>query len=256
MKKTIYLLLLLTLPITTFAWGPTGHRTIASIANDELRPKVRKQIDQLLGKEGIIYYSTWADEVRSDAAYNYSSPWHYQNLSANKTPEQIKALWNAPLSEGEHLFYAVQELTARLKKDKKDVEALKFLIHFIGDLHQPMHLGRLEDLGGNRVPFVWFRDTINIHSLWDSYLIEHKKMSYSELANYLKNTVGHKKKAFVEQTIPDILVDSHQLTGQIYNYNSKSKSSYVYAYHFNQQLDEALYRAGVQLARLLNEIYQ
>jgi len=257
MKKHILIILsFLLLTITANAYGPIAHRAITLIAYEELSSKAKKNLDALLGKQGIVYASTWADEIRSEPdKYAYSYPWHYQNLATNMTENDLKTLWNNPRSEGDHLFYACQEMVKRLKNDRKDIEALKFLVHFTGDLHQPMHLGRKEDLGGNQVPYTWFGEKTNIHSLWDSYLVENKKMSYTELAAYLTSKLSSKREMYYQMTIPQVLVKSYSITNRIYEYSRTDTNNYRYVYQFNEDLDEMLYCAGVQLAKVLEEIY-
>ncbi len=256
MKKISILLFSLLITCISMAYGPIAHRAIAIIAQNELQPGVYEQIDELLGTNGIVYQSTWADEIRDLPQYAESKPWHYQNLSPDKTPEQLAELWNNPEMEGKHLFYAIQLMQQRLRKDKTDVDALKFLIHFMGDLHQPMHLGRADDLGGNRVPFTWFGKQINIHSLWDSYLIDHYKMSYTELAQYLIDTYSPEKKKMAAMTIPSILEKSFDITRRIYDYDPEDKNNYKYFQTFRSDLDTMMYLGGIQLAKILNELYQ
>lgn len=257
-RRKIYLLtIILLISQLGFSYGPIAHRAISLIAYAELTPKARKQVDLLLGKKGVVYTSTWADEVRSDSDnYSYSFPWHYQNLEKNLTNSQIEFLWNEPRSEGDHLFYAIQELVSRLKANKRDAEALKFLIHFIGDLHQPMHLGRKEDLGGNRVPYIWFGNTTNIHAVWDTNLVEHKKMSYTELAEYLTHKLKHRKQEFQFMNLVDVIQKSYGITTRIYEWDYNDKNNYRYVYHFNDDLDEMLYCGGIQLAKILNQLYK
>jgi hypothetical protein len=257
MKKPGILLSLLLISVIGLAYGPIGHRAVAKIAYDELKPKAKKQIDDLLGREGLIYSSTWADEVRSDPDnYKYSYPWHYQNLAEGMSTDDLKKLWDNPASEGEHLFFAIQTLQKRLIKDKNDVEALKFLIHFVADLHQPMHLGRKDDLGGNKVSYTWFGDKTNIHSLWDSYLIENKKMSYTELASYLQNTQEKEKEKLMNETILQGIERGYAICNLIYLYDREDTNNYRYVYRFDKYLDEMLYRSGIRLALILNEIYR
>ncbi len=258
MKASKYLLTLglLSLSVFLFAYDAVGHRIVADIAYQNLNAKAQKQVDDLLGKHGIIYASTWADEVRSDKKYDYSYQWHYQNLSDNLSEKDIKMLLANPTAEGEHLFFALDSLTRRLKANKNDAEALKFLIHFVGDLHQPMHLGRKEDLGGNKVETKWFGKTINVHSLWDSYLIEFKKMSYSEYSNYLQDKFEPQKSEFKAYTILQSVEASYDIRNQIYAYDSSDTNNYHYAYFFSDKLDEMLYRGGIQLANILNAIYK
>ncbi len=256
MKKSSFLVFYLLVSAVCFSYGPIGHRAISMIAQQELQPGVNQQLDSLLGKNGIIYFSTWADEIRDLPQYAESRPWHYQNLSPDKTPEMLTELWNNPESEGKHLFYAVQLMLQRLKDNKHDVDALKFLIHFVGDLHQPMHLGRADDLGGNRVPYRWFGSDINIHSLWDSYLIDHHRMSYTELAQYLEDTKGARKLELYQMSIPEIIAMSFEITARIYDYDREDTNNYTYFRAFRNDLDTMLYLGGIQLAKMLNEIYK
>ena len=258
MKKKHFFLMLcyLLLTWTANAFGPIAHRAIALIAYEELSPKARKNLDSLLGKQGIVYVSTWADEIRSEPdKYAYSYPWHYQNLASNLNSDDLAKLWNNPRSEGDHLFYAIQEMMVRLNKDRNDVEALKFLIHFTADLHQPMHLGRKEDLGGNQVAYSWFGEKTNIHTLWDTHLIENKKMSYTELAGYLTSKLSNQRDIFYQMSIPQVLSKSYSITNRIYDYSRTDTNNYRYVYHFNDDLDAMMYCAGVQLAKMLEEIY-
>lgn len=256
MKHFLIILLLAVLPVPALqAYGPIGHRVIASIARNELSTGARKKIEKVIGTNGMIYFSTWADEVRSDSSYSYSYPWHYQNLNTSITPETISTLWDNPASEGEHLFYAIQQLTHRLKKDKKDVEALKFLIHFTGDLYQPMHLGRQADLGGNKVAYTWFGEKSNIHRLWDSQLIDHYDMSYSELARYLTDKFTPQKRKLKKTALTGDLYQSYQLCVRIYNYDNRDMNNYLYFYRFSPEQELQLYKAGLRLAQFLESIY-
>jgi hypothetical protein len=144
----------------------------------------------------------------------------------------------------------------RLRKDKNDVEALKFLVHFVGDLHQPMHLGRSTDLGGNKVDYNWFGKKTNLHAIWDGLLIENQKMSYSEYSKYLQDKFVPRKMEFKKYSILQSAEASYALRNMIYNYDYSDTSNYHYSYRFADQLDEMLYRGGIQLANILNELYK
>ncbi len=246
---------LLGFSLTMYAYDAIGHRVIADIAYKNLDCKTRHRVDKMLGKHGIIYASTWADEIKSDKKYDYCYPWHFQNLKDSMTLDELNYLINNPKAEGEHLFYAIDMMISRLKKDKKDAEALKFLVHFLGDLHQPMHLGRLEDLGGNKVKSMWFGKEINLHSLWDTYLIESKKYTYSEYSNYLVDKFSGQKKQFAKFTMSESVIASYNVQNRIYSYDMNDKSNYRYLYHFSETVDEMLFRGGMQLAKILKNIY-
>ena len=246
----------LSLSLSVSAYDAVGHRIVADVAYANLTKTAQNQLDKILGKHGLIYAATWPDDIKSDKSYAYSYQWHYQNLRDSMSSEGLKQLLENPKSEGDHLFYAIDSLTNRLKIDRKDAEALKFLIHFIGDLHQPMHLGRVDDLGGNKVVTKWFGKTINIHSLWDSYLIEGHQMSYTEFSQYLQDKFEPRKAEIQKCSLLQSVEASYAVRNLIYGYDTSDTSNYHYSYYFNPKIDEMLYRGGIQLANVLNAIYK
>ncbi|HET7733247.1 MAG TPA: S1/P1 nuclease [Paludibacter sp.] len=256
LNKQILTLCLLAITFSVSAYDAVGHRIIADIAYQNLTEKARTQLDNILGRHGVVYEATWADEVRSDRKYDYSYQWHYQNLADSLSTADFKKLLDNPKAEGEHLFFALDQMQSRLKKDKSDVEALKFLIHFVGDLHQPMHLGRLTDLGGNRVDYNWFGKKTNLHATWDGLLIENQKMSYSEYSRYLQDKFDPQKVEFKKYSVLQSVEAAYVVRTQIYAYDYSDTNNYHYAYRFGDKLDEMLYRGGIQLANILNGIYK
>ena len=255
-KKLFTAASLLLITVSSFAYDAVGHRIVADIAYNNLSEKARVQLDKVLGKKGMVYEATWADEVRSDNKYAYSYQWHYQDLDDNMTSADIKKLLDNPTAEGEHLFFALDQMQTRLKKDKNDTEALKFLIHFVGDLHQPMHIGRKDDKGGNKVDFNWFGRKTNLHSVWDGALIENQKMSYSEYSQYLQDKFEPRKAGFKKLGILQSIEASYAVRNLIYAYDISDTNNYHYVYQFGDKLDEMLYRGGIQLANVLNAIYK
>ena len=238
------------------AYDAVGHRIIADIAYHNLTAKTRSQVDKVLGVRGIVYEATWPDDIRSDSKYAYSYQWHYQDLDDNMTSAGLKKLMNNPKAEGEHLFFALDTLTTRLKKDKNDAEALKFLVHFVGDLHQPLHLGRKDDKGGNKVDMNWFGRKTNLHSVWDGALIESEKMSYSEFSRYLMDKFEPRKAEFKKYSLLQSVEAVYAVRNAIYSYDTSDTSNYHYVYSFAGKRDEMLYRGGIQLANILNAIYK
>jgi hypothetical protein len=255
-SKQLLTLCFLGLTLSLSAYDAVGHRIIADIAYQNLTEKARTQVDKILGKKGIVYEATWADEVRSDNKYAYSYQWHYQDLDDNMSSAAIKKLMDNPKAEGEHLFFALDTLTTRLKKDKNDTEALKFLVHFVGDLHQPMHMGRKDDKGGNKLDFNWFGRKTNLHSVWDGALIENQKMSYSEYSQYLQDKFAPRNTEFKKQNILQSVEAAYAVRNLIYAYDMSDTSNYHYVYFFADKVDEMLYRGGIQLANVLNAIYK
>lgn len=254
--KRIFTLILLCVTVSGFAYDNVGHRIISDIAYQNLSKKARKQTDNVLGVKGIVYESSWADEIRSDNNYKYSYQWHYQNLKDNMTSDDLKRLIDNPNSEGEHLLYAINLMIERLGKDKNDAEALKFLVHFIGDMHQPMHLGRADDLGGNKVSMQWFGRNTNVHAVWDGQITDSKNMSSSEYATYLQNKFDSRKPEFLKYSELQSLSATYEIRNAIYAYDNSKGNNYQYIYRFSSDLDLLLYRAGLYLAVVLNGIYK
>ena len=244
------------LTLSLSAYDAVGHRIVADIAYDNLTDKARSQVDKVLGKRGIVYEASWADEVRSDNKYAYSYQWHYQDLDDNMSKADLQKLLNNPKAEGEHLFFALDTLTTRLKRDKTDAEALKFLVHCVGDLHQPLHLGRKDDKGGNKVDINWFGRKTNLHAVWDGSLIESEKMSYSEFSQYLQDKFEPRKAEIKKCNISQSVEAVYAVRDLIYKYDTSDTSNYHYVYFFADKRDEMLYRGGIQLANILNAIYK
>ena len=255
-NKHFLALCFLAFTVSLSAYDAVGHRIVADIAYHNLTDKARNQLDQVLGKNGIIYAATWPDDIRSDNKYAYSYQWHYQDLDDNMASTDLEKLLNNPKAEGEHLFYALDSLTKRLKNNKSDAEALKFIVHIVGDLHQPLHLGRKDDKGGNAVEFNWFGRKTNLHAVWDGSLIESQKMSYTEFSQYLQDKYDARKAEIKKQTVLQSIEAVYAVRNMIYSYDMSDKSNYHYVYFFAEKRDEMLYRGGIQLANILNAIYK
>ena len=254
-KNGILILLLSAISFSTLAYDAVGHRTIADIAYANLSKRAKKQCDKVLGKHGMIYASTWADEVRSDKNYDYSYKWHYQNLKDSMSISQIDALFKNPTAEGEHLFFALEQLTQRLKKDKNDAEALKFLVHFMADLHQPMHLGRAEDLGANKISVQWFGRSTNLHAVLDGMITESNNMSYSEFSQFLQDKFDNVKAQKQAESLLESVYKVYVLRSEVYSYGVSDKSNYSYIFKFTNKNNEMIYTAGIQLAKRINELF-
>ena len=255
-NKLLLTICFLGITLSIFAYDAVGHRIIADIAYHNLTDKARSQVDKVLGVRGIVYEASWADDVRSDSKYAYSYQWHFQDLDDNMTSADMKKLMDNPKAEGEHLFFALDTLTTRLKKDKNDAEALKFLVHFVGDLHQPLHLGRKDDKGGNKVEMNWFGRKTNLHSIWDGAMIESERMSYSEFSRYLMDKYEPRKAEFKKHNLLQSVEAAYAVRNAIYSYNTSDTNDYHYVYFFADKRDEMLYRGGIQLANILNALYK
>ncbi len=257
MRKILFVLFaaFLCLPIQQArAWGQEGHRIIAQIAYQHLSKKAKKNVDKILGEQGIVYWSNWADEIKSDTIYSNSSQWHYQDLDSGMTREEVLSTLTRYPTEGGELWRAVDSLTAELRQHHDNFDALRFLTHLLGDCFCPMHTGHINDLGGNRVKMKWFGQNTNLHRVWDSDLIAARGYSYSEYAAILES--HFKKDTSFDLEKEEFVIHNYLLTNEIYEYQSSwDENTYHYIYRFAPQMEWQLYAAGIYTARVLNEIY-
>ncbi len=247
------------LSLCAFAWGPIGHRIVGEIANSYLTCKAEKNIRKILGTESIAIASNWADFVKSDSTMNYLAPWHYVNVKAGMNYNEFAGYLqrDTAIDAYTKLNFLIGELkNKQLSLDKKRLY-LRMLIHIIGDIHQPMHLGRAEDLGGNRIKVVWFTEPTNIHAVWDDKLIDFQKLSYTEYTRTINHVSKAQRKAWQEQPMPAWLFESYQLADKIYASVTQPDQKLGYRYNFEhiETLNGQLMKAGVRLAGVLNEIF-
>ena len=255
MKRITSLVLLLILATSTFAWGPKGHRIVAQVAYDNLSNKVRKHVDAVLGTQGMVYLSTWPDEIKSDTIYPTSFTCHYQDLPGGMTDAQVAATLTDYPEEGGELFMALDSLEAVLTRQPDCHDALVFYVHMMADRFCPMHLAHLDDKGGNAVKMKWFGQNTNLHSVWDSKIIENKGFSYTEYAKYLYNVYGKQRKEILSMTDEQTLLHCYHVTDAIYQYHPTwSGNAYHYAYYWAETAEYQMYMAGIKLAQSLNTI--
>lgn len=249
MRHLIILLLMTTLVL---GWGKTGHRTIGKIAEENLNPTAEAEITELFGHTDLARIANWADEIKSDPKWDHSHDWHYCTILEGEK-------YTGPEAGGR----AVQKVTefsnlimqGKLSTDDhKDI--LRFIVHIVGDLHQPMHVGNGTDKGGNDVKVTWFREETNLHRVWDSQMINHMQYSYTEYAQQIQ--LGMKeadKSKLMNSDIMNYVYSSRSLREQIYDIGD-GNLSWKYIYKNREIMEDRLLQAGYHLAALLNDIYK
>lgn len=242
-----------------FAWGMNGHRIVGQIADSYLTRRARAAIESILGTESLAMASNWADFVKSDTAYNHLYNWHFINFPEGLDKQQFDTRLAGDTST--NAYTKLGFLIAQLKQ--KDLplvqkqEYLKLLIHIVGDLHQPLHTGRLEDLGGNKIKLTWFNEPTNLHRLWDEQLIAYQQLSYTEYAAAINDPTKRQRNYWEQQAIGDWLFESYGLANAIYSYVDKTDGKLSFRYNFDHvsQLNEQLLKGGVRLAGILNQLF-
>jgi hypothetical protein len=242
-----------------FCWGLLGHRVIGQIAEMHLSKKAKKELHKLIGKETLALWSNWPDFIKSDSAWNHVSPWHYVNVPGHLPKEKfMEALKNIP---GKSLYSQIPAMMAELKDKSLPLEqrkrALIFLVHFVGDLHQPLHVGRAEDLGGNRVVVYWFDKKTNLHTVWDSMLMEYQQYSYTEYSNLLDIAAKEDIRKWSETSLEDCFYESYTLANGVYDSTpAESKLGYSYNFKFQKIMEQQLLKGGIRLAAMLNQAFE
>lgn len=260
------------LPSPALAWGKTGHRVVAAIAETELSGLARANIEQILGYgEGLEEAATWPDDMRSDPSplwQKQASPWHYVTLNGTTYD-------HAP-PEGDAI-----EALARFGKTLQDPNAsradkqmaLRFIVHLVGDLHQPLHAGKCCDRGANDVKVTWFGKPTNLHAVWDSSIVDEEQLSFSELATKLERHISPADVIAWSDVNPlDWVSESAGYRDKLYPTaadmpkQAKGKKrrkhevvlpdlSYSYVYRFTPLMEQRLSQGGVRLAAYLNALF-
>lgn len=237
------------------AWGATGHRITGAIADENLSGLARANVQLLIGTETLAEAATWPDEMKSDPApfwQKTASPWHYVTVAAGDTYKPSMAP-----PEGDAMT-ALTKFTETLRDPKVSIDdkrtAIRFIVHIIGDLHQPLHVGRGNDRGGNDTSVSFFNRSTNLHSLWDSGLIEQEKLSYSEYAAFLSRSITPQDVVAWSDPRPGTwMTESAKLRETIYP--ADPKLSWTYAYQHHQELNTRLKQAGIRIATYLNWVF-
>ena len=250
---------------SAYAWGPKGHDVVAAIAEQHLTPKAKRKINKLLEGKSIVYYSSWMDNIQNspywEYGYNKTKTWHYANVDKGLTYETMPKNENGDVVNG--LEMLTKEMTENYKEltDSMKVDYLKMIVHMVGDLHCPMHAGRLSDRGGNNTRVMWFRNETSLHSVWDSKMIDSaRQWSYSEWCEQLDRKSRKYRKDIVKGDYEDWFMKTVEEAAKLYDYVESTGEivpslSYQFVYDFTPLLEEQLLNAGYRLAYVLNEIF-
>jgi nuclease S1 len=196
---TVGLLLLMLWTQAACAWSAPGHRMIATMAEQQLPDSARKKLRALLAVEGattLAEVATWADDLReSDAQFaQRTGAWHFINFppdgGTGLDAAACKYLPERDCKAGNCAVRALETQSLRLGNRRlakvERLEALKWVVHLIGDLHQPLHTGYAFDRGGNDFQINWLSEGRNLHWVWDRLLIDSKGLSEAEYIDELK----------------------------------------------------------------------
>lgn len=249
-KKKIMALAILFAPVFAFAWGSQGHQMVAEVARKNLNKGVEAKVQQYLDTVSFAKAATWMDELRDDKTWDFMKPWHYVNINPGKTYQK------SPKGDAVAVLDSIiSELRNYKNMKAADVQRdLKILFHLCGDITQPLHVGYGTDLGGNKIKVAVGKDTVNLHSFWDSGIIKDQKIS---LKRCTKIAAGWSKseRMTIGQTDPTLwMYDSRELLVNVYNFTGKTIQPEYLAWN-KEVIETQIAKGGLRLAVVLNSIF-
>jgi hypothetical protein len=244
-----------------FAWGPEGHRIIALIAGGYLTDKAKAEVKDLLGDQSLGDASNWADEVRGDPKYDWAKPLHYINVPRDATSVDL----TRDCPDGNCVVAAIKKYSGILRDKsaprQERIEALKFLIHFVGDVHQPLHASYADDRGGNEVKVTWLQQPDwNLHRVWDLGLIQHAMADSNEkaFADKVRDSVAAVQIKQWRNNMDPAQWASESLTMTRRIYSDLPTDHVIGEMYYEQNVltvQQRLAAASFRLAALLNDIF-
>lgn len=255
MKKYLTTLLCLAVALAAGAWSQKGHDVTAYIAEQHLTPQARAAVDSILDGRSMVYWSNWLDNASHQMDHAYTRTWHYKNIDEGETYESAAA--NPAGDVVTAVKQQIEVLSDPSTSPADAALALKILIHIVGDMHQPMHLGHASDLGGNRVKMKFFDRNTNLHSIWDSSLVESgHKWSYTEWQQQIDTTDPEKIAAITKGSVDDWARETYNIATQCYVYfRPGNKVMYNDIARWTPVIEQQFLRGGLRLAHILNSIY-
>ena len=244
--------MLLALP--AHAWGPQGHRIVGKIAQQHLCVPASETVRKLWGDGGLEAAGLWPDQIRDQSRWKHTGPWHYVNVDdtgplppAERSPDG-DILWA--------LDHYLGVLAAPDVPERQRREAVGFVTHFVGDLHQPLHVGRADDRGGNNITVAApGRETLNLHRYWDTNVITSVQPDPDRYARMIAPLALGNRQHWQSTDPVAWASESLALRPIVYAYRERGGEVLLdedYAQRARTIVRMRLVQAGVRLARILN----
>jgi len=249
------------------AWGPIGHRTSAAIAEDNISGRTRAEIAEILGHEGLSEASTWPDEERSNPDpfwQETASPFHYVTVPEGSTAEDF-----AHPPEGDAVT-ALEGFAATLRDETASREekalALRFIVHIVSDLHNPLHAGNGTDRGANDFIVDWFDTPTNLHWVWDEGMILRQQLSFTEYTQRLERRIEPAEVVTWWDADPSTwIAESAELRDSVYPATGGDAGEgtreapailrYDYHWAWMPRVEERLAQSGIRTAAYLDWVF-
>jgi len=279
---TLLLPILLSL-FSNIDWGANGHRIVAQICEWHLTDDAKAGVTEILGQEYLAEVANWPDYIKSEKGWKFADSWHYTTVHPDQTVQDMKSNYQADskindateaidlmigiLNDDGAATTLLEDLMdknrARPLNKSTKATALAFLVHLVGDIHQPLHVGKNKDRGGNNIEVMYFRDRKKLHGIWDTDMIERERLSYTEFSTFINKLSAEEVKKYQSHSVADWAAESIEVRENIYNtlYDYTDRDSGLPSFSWNYQhdnlpvIEKRLVLAGVRLAGILNKMF-
>lgn len=256
--KRFGLILIALIAQNSWAWGPQGHMVVAQVADNNLSAPAKKAVAKILPNMTLADVANWADQIKSRSEWAHTKQWHFLDLADGEDYATVEHSHDGDVVE------AITDMVAILKNSKATAEeksnALKFVVHFMGDIHQPLHVGRPDDRGGNDYKVIFEGRKTNLHTLWDSIMIMKSPMDHIAYANYLEtNSFITAPYDIPEIAFSTIIQECMGARKSVYDFKDVAGPVVLDAQYYNKNLalmNHQLLSGGKRLASLLNTIFK
>jgi hypothetical protein len=240
------------------AWGPEGHIIVAKIAANRLSPSAKSGVKLLLGRHTLDSVANYADQIRQQRPA--TANWHFVDMPRDAMDYDPQR--DCPATpKGDcviaEIGRAQSDLKNRALAKPVRAEALKFLVHFVGDMHQPLHCSDNNDRGGNDVKVTIFGKPSNLHRVWDTDIIDNTHLAATEYADQLDSWLESEDTlAIAKGTIVEWALDAHKLAkDDAYNIPADGQLDSAYVDANQPIIDQQLAYAGLRLSTILNAAF-
>ncbi len=242
------------------SFGADGHRIVVNIAENHISPKTASAIGAIIGDADLDLLSLWPDKIRHLPAWKQSKYWHYINIDDREPFNNLKRNSDGDVLSALEHFYA--ELQDPQLGNKQKIEALAFFMHFVADIHQPLHVGRRDDRGGNSIEVQWLHQPTraNLHQVWDSLILKQENKTPLEYSQRLDRAHAGQITRWQQSHFLQWAKESKALRNQVYNFSpeiqrKRTTISPAYIERNKPIIEQRLLMAGIRLAGYLNRIF-
>ncbi|MBK6941733.1 MAG: S1/P1 nuclease [Planctomycetes bacterium] len=243
-------------------WGTKGHGITGIIAEKFLTADAKAGVEDLIGRSRLVWISTWADVIRDEQPD--TAPWHYVNIAPGAEGYERER----DCADGRCVVEKIEEMKRVLvdpdREKTERVHALKWLVHLVGDVHQPLHCANAADRGGNSIHVTLDGERYNLHELWDSTVIERQHLDEGAYAKALIDEIRESDVASWQQgSAAEWATETWKLARTVAYVDERgeaivdgAKLTRTYVTTRVPVIDEQLKKAGVRLAGLLNDAFK